>query len=345
MKLLISAFRASLLLALTAGACAAPLDALMEALPSERYGEGFVEWGPDAMNSTLDVFKVRSKMGITDNTGNYNGYTLRAGRKVGARAWVEGAYLQRNIAVGSDLYPITSWRMSAQQVVHEQAETGSALALRAALWGNRSSSVTKSNFALDLGAYGASIYVDRVAALQPKDQQYQLDLVNSWYGSQWSGSVFAGLGSGHVTIPVVESTFAGGTYTYPSPTTNAFTSITGVSEHLGTLNYHLKFQQVGANVSYLTGPWMYRLGYVMASLRRPSVDSAVQSLGNTSYQRNQTLVGDLSYKFTQTLHGYTRVQFMQRQFLSDIPFLYNSITSPIFGVKYGTVSAGLGLSF
>jgi len=36
---------------------------------------------------------------------------------------------------------------------------------------------------------------------------------------------------------------------------------------------------------------------------------------------------------------------MQRQFLSDIPFLYNSITSPIFGVKYGTVSAGLGLSF
>jgi hypothetical protein len=90
---------------------------------------------------------------------------------------------------------------------------------------------------------------------------------------------------------------------------------------------------------------MYRLGYVMAYLRRPSVDSAVQSLGNASYQRNQTLVGDLSYKFTQTVHAYTRVQFMQRQFLSDIPFLYNSITSPIFGVKYGTVSAGLGLSF
>ena len=173
MKLLISTLRASLLLAFTAGACAAPLDALMEAMPSERYGEGFVEWGPDAMNSTLDVFKVRSKMGITDNTGNYNGYTLRAGRKVGANGWVEGAYMQRNIAVGPDLYPITSWRMSAQQVVHEQADAGSALAVRAAVWGNRSSNVTKSNFSLDLGAYNASIYVDRVSALQPKDQQYQ----------------------------------------------------------------------------------------------------------------------------------------------------------------------------
>ena len=187
--------------------------------------------------------------------------------------------------------------------------------------------------------------MDRVSAIKPKDQHYQFDLVNSWYGSQWSGSVFAGLGSGRVTIPGVEADFAGGTYTYPSETVNAFTAIGGVSEHLGTLNYSLKSQQLGLNASYVTGAWMYRAGYVMAYMRRPSVDSAVQSLGNTPYQRNQTLVGEVAYKFTQSVHAYTRAQVMQRQFLSEIPFLYNSITSPIFGVKYGVVSAGLGLSF
>ena len=83
----------------------------------------------------------------------------------------------------------------------------------------------------------------------------------------------------------------------------------------------------------------------MSFTRRPTVDSAVQSLGNTPYQRNQTLIGEVAYKLTQTAHVYTRAQVMQRQFLSEIPFLYNSITSPIFGVKYGVVSAGLGFSF
>lgn len=340
----LSNFRKILMLAwMPACAMAAPMDALMEAMPSQRYGEGYIEFGSDAMNSTLDVFKVRSQMGITDNTGNYHGFTLRAGRAFGNGGWVDGAFMRRNITVGADQYPITSWRLGVQQIVREDPSAGSALALRGSVWGNDSNNVTKSNFSLDV--YNTSIYVDRVSAIKPKDQNYQLDLVNSWYGSQWSGSVFAGIGSGSVKIPNVEADFAGGTYAYPSDTVNAFTAISGVSEHLGTLNYSLKSLQLGLNASYVTGAWMYRAGYVMAHTRRPSVDNAVQSLGNTPYQRNHTLMGEVAYKFTQTLHVYTRAQVMQRQFLSEIPFLYNSITSPIFGVKYGTVSAGLGFSF
>ena len=335
--------RALILLGISASTFAAPMDALMEAMPSQRYGEGYFELGSDAMNSTLDVFKVRSQMGITDNTGDYHGLTLRAGRAFGNGGWVDGAYMRRKITVGADQYPVTSWRLGAQQILRENSSTDSVLALRGSIWGNGSANVTKSNFSLDV--YNTSIYVDRVSAIKPKDQHYQFDLVNSWYGSQWSGSVFAGMGSGRVSIPGVEADFAGGTYTYPSDTVNAFTAISGVSEHLGTLNYKLRSQQLGLNASYVTGAWMYRAGYVMAYMRRPSVDSAVQSLGNTPYQRNQTLMGEIAYKFTQTVHVYTRAQVMQRQFLSEIPFLYNSITSPIFGVKYGTVSAGLGLSF
>ncbi len=343
MNLPTTLLKALALAGIVAGATAAPLDALMEAMPSQRYGEGFIEFGPDAMNSTLDVFKVRSQMGITDNTGNYQGFTLRAGRAFGSGGWLDGAYMRRNITVGADQYPVTSWRLGAQQVLRENAAAGSALALRGSVWGNHSANVTKSNFSLDV--YNTSIYVDRVSAIKPKDQHYQVDLVNSWYGSQWSGSVFAGFGTGRVTIPGVEADFAGGTYAYPSDTVNAFTAISGVSEHLGTLNYRLKSQQLGLNASYMSGAWMYRAGYVMANMRRPAVDSSVQSLGNTPYQRNQTLIGEVAYKFTQTTHAYTRVQVMQRQFLSEIPFLYNSITSPIFGVKYGVVSAGLGFSF
>jgi hypothetical protein len=343
MNLFPNLLKALALAGMAASAAAAPLDALIEAMPSQRYGEGYLEFGADAMNSTLDVFKVRSQMGITDNTGNYQGFSLRAGRAFGNGGWLDGAYMRRHITVGADQYPVTSWRVGAQQILRENPTAGSALALRGSVWGNTSANVTKSKFSLDV--YNTSIYVDRVSAIRPKDQHYQFDLVNSWYGSQWSGSVFAGLGSGRVTIPGVEADFAGGTYTYPSDTVNAFTAIGGVSEHLGTLNYSLKSQQLGLNASYVTGAWMYRAGYVMAYMRRPSVDSAVQSLGNTPYQRNQTLVGEVAYKFTQSVHAYTRAQVMQRQFLSEIPFLYNSITSPIFGVKYGVVSAGLGFSF
>ena len=335
--------KAFFLLMLPACVFAAPLDALIEAKPSKRYGLGYIEFGTDAMNSTLDVFDVRSKMSITDGTGNYRGFSLRAGRAFGDGAWVDGALMSRNITVATDLYPVTSWRLGAQQILREDNQAGSALALRAAFWGSQSEKVSKSDFNLDV--YNTSINVDRVSAIKPKDRNYQLDIVHSWYGDQWSLSLFAGMGSGRVKIPSVEIDYAGGSYTYPSATLNPFTSISGVSEHLGTLNYDLRSRQLGLNASYSAGAWTYRAGYLMALTSRPSVDDAVQSLGNTPYRRNQTLVGEVAYRFTQSMHIYSRVQLMQRQFLSEIPFLYNSITSPIFGVKYGVVSAGLGMSF
>lgn len=323
-------------LSMVASACAAPLDALMEALPSQRYGEGYFELGTDAMNSTLDVFKVRSQMGITDNTGDYHGFTLRAGRAFGNGGWVDGAYMRRNITVGADPYPVTSWRLGAQQKLYEASTRGPVLALRGAAWGNKSSTITKTNPSV------AGITVNSISAIDPHDNQYQLDLISSWYESQWSGSFFAGVGRGKVLIPRGLIDVIGTTYAYPED----FTSVpASLQEHLGTLNYTLQTRQVGANISYVSDAWMYRLGYVMGQMRRPSVDNAIESLGNTAYQRNQTLVGEVAYKFTQTAHVYTRAQVMHRQFLSEIPFLYNSITSPIFGVKYGVVSAGVGFSF
>jgi hypothetical protein len=344
MKLLVSIGKVVAMTALTLHAVAAPLDALIEAKPSQRYGEGFLELGADAMNSTLDIFKVRNQMGITDNTGNYQGFTLRGGHAFGRGGWVDGAYMRRNITVALDQYPVTSWQVGAQQILMESAD--SALAIRATVWGNQSDSVTKSKFSLT--AMGSVIELDRVVARKPKDQQQQLDLIQSWYGQQWSGSVFGGVGSGQVKIPGVDIDVTypiTASFTYPSDIANSLQLIPGFKEHLETLNYRLQTQRIGLNVNYVTGPWMYRAGYVMSNTRRPSVDSALESLGKISYQRNQTLVGEVAYKFTQTAHVYTRAQVMQRQFLSEIPFLYNSITSSIFGVKYGVVSAGIGFSF
>ncbi len=336
MKLPSNICKALALSAMALGACAAPLDALMEAMPSQRYGEGYLELGSDAMNSTLDVFKVRSQMGITDNTGDYQGFTLRAGRAFGNGGWLDGAYMRRNITVGADQYPVTSWRVGAQQKLYEAPSKGAVLALRGAVWGNKSSTITKTNPSL------GGVTVNSISAIDPHDNQYQLDLVSSWYESQWSGSIFAGVGRGKVLIPRGLIDLAGTIYTYPDD----FSSVpSSLQQHLGTLNYSLQTRQIGANVSYVSDAWMYRLGYVMGQMHRPSVDNAIQSLGHTSYQRNQTVVGEVAYKFSQTVHAYTRAQVMHRQFLSEIPFLYNSITSPIFGMKYGVVSAGLGVSF
>ena len=184
--------------------------------------------------------------------------------------------------------------------------------------------------------------MNSISAMDPKDNQYQLDLITSWYKSQWSWSVYAGLGRGKVTIPRGQIEVVGHSYIYPDDFSFVPASL---QEHLGTLNYTHQMRHVGANGSYVTGAWMYRLGYVVSQMNRPTVDAAITSLENTSYKRNQTIVGEIAYKFTQTTHVYTRAQVMHRQFLSEIPFLYNSVTSPIFGVKYGTVSAGIGFSF
>lgn len=336
MNLLPKLFKALALAGMAASAAAAPMDALIEAMPSHRYGEGYLEFGADAMNSTLDVFKVRSQMGITDNTGNYQGFTLRAGRAFGNGGWLDGAYMRRNITVGADQYPVTSWRVGVQQKLYEMPSNGAVLALRGSAWGNKSSTITKTNPSI------AGITVNSISAIDPKDNQYQLDLVSSWYLSQWSWSAFAGVGRGKVSIPRGQIEVIGTTYTYPDDFSTVPSSL---QEHLGTLSYSLQMRQMGLNGSYVSGAWMYRLGYVVSQMQRPSVDSAISSLENTPYKRNQTLVGEVAYKFTQNVHVYTRAQVMHRQFLSEIPFLYNSVTSPIFGVKYGVVSAGLGFSF
>ncbi len=336
MNLLPKPFKALALAGMAASVAAAPMDALIEAMPSQRYGEGYLEFGADAMNSTLDVFKVRSQMGITDNTGNYQGFTLRAGHAFGNGGWLDGAYMRRNITVGADQYPVTSWRVGVQQKLYELPSNGAVLALRGSAWGNKSTTITKTNPSI------AGITVNSISAIDPKDSQYQLDLISSWYLSQWSWSAFAGVGRGKVSIPRGQIEVIGTTYTYPDDFSTVPSSL---QEHLGTLSYSLQMRQVGLNGSYVSGAWMYRLGYVVSQMQRPSVDSAISSLDNTPYKRNQTLVGEVAYKFTQNVHAYTRAQVMHRQFLSEIPFLYNSVTSPIFGVKYGVVSAGLGFSF
>lgn len=336
MKLPSNICKALALSAMALGACAAPLDALMEAMPSQRYGEGYLELGSDAMNSTLDVFKVRSQLGITDNTGDYQGFTLRAGRAFGNGGWLDGAYMRRNITVGADQYPVTSWRVGVQQKLYELPSNGAVLALRGAAWGNKSSTITKTNPSI------AGITVNSISAIDPKDNQYQLDLISSWYLSQWSWSAFAGVGRGKVSIPSGQFDVLGRLFTYPDD----FSTVPSeLQPHIGTLNYSLQMRQLGLNGSYVSGAWMYRLGYVVSQMNRPSVDNAISSLDNVPYKRNQTVVGEMAYKFTQSVHAYTRVQVMHRQFLSEIPFLYNSVTSPIFGVKYGVVSAGLGFSF
>jgi hypothetical protein len=341
------AMLATCLLTLGNSAAAAPHDAFLEANPQAAYGNGMIEFSVDHMNKTLDVFKLRdpSLVMAGENSGDYQGTSIRAGMGLAHNVWVDGALQQRKLTYGNDQPQLDSWRVGLQWAFAQQQGLRPAGALRLTAFGNSASVLKKSSPTAISG-----ITLDTVQVNQPRDNMLQANAIGTWAFGPYRASGFVGAGRGKMRVNSINATLrnSGATYSdgkFDVPLLNAFAEQSGLGAELRSVNDDLTSLQMGFNLAYVTGPWRLRGGYVMQHIDRPAVDAVVKRKGQSSYNLNHTFIGEVAYKLNPHVYLLLRGQAMSNQFLTEIPFLYNSLTSQRFNERYGIVYAGVGVVF
>ena len=351
------AFLASCTLALSTSATAAPQDALLEADPQARYGQGMFELSADHMNKSLDLFKLRDSSLVMagENSGDYQGASLRAGLSLAPNVWVDGALQRRKLTYGNDQPQIDSWRVGAQWQFLQLQGSSPAAALRVSAWGNQAPQVVKSSptvlACLDTNQpCQTPVTADRLSVNKAKDHTLQADLIGSWALGPVKLSAFAGAGQGKVSVGSITATALGQTTTFANgqfdnSTFDGIANTLKLNAELQSINYDTRTAHAGFNLAYSSGAWHWRGGYVLQNIQRTAVDDVIRSKNKTPYNLNQTLVGEVGYKITPNMMLFTRGQVMNHQFVTEIPFLYNSLTSQRFDQRYGLLSIGVVAGF
>ena len=136
----------------TAGA--APLDALLMADQFHHAGELRLEAGLDAVNSTLDVFKIRSSDPVYagTNVGDYIGQHIRLGFALSDQWTIDGSLWRRRLTYRGDDESIDSWQIAGQYRVLGDANSKLHAAVRVSAWGDRSPLMVKNSPTAALGA-------------------------------------------------------------------------------------------------------------------------------------------------------------------------------------------------
>jgi hypothetical protein len=198
--------------------------------------------------------------------------------------------------------------------------------------------------------------IDRLSVNNAKDHTLQADLIGSWALGAAKLTAFAGAGQGKVTVGSITANASGvpflgnvtTTYSNGSFDNQLFdlaSDIYKLNSELQSINYNTRMAQAGFNLAYSSGPWLWRGGYVLQNIQRTAVDDAIRNKNKTPYNLNHTLVGEVGYKLTPNVVLFTRGQAMNRQFLTEVPFLYNSLTSQRFNQRYGILSVGISAGF
>lgn len=344
-------------------ASAAPMDAFLSANQSSTPWEGQIEASYDLLNSSVDVFKVRDRNAqfAGTNVGNYHGAHVRAGVAITPRLWLDGALWERRIEYANDQAKINTWQVAAQYKMVEGSGYLPSMALRLGAWGNYANTLNKTS-----PTSVAGVTLNSVRVADPKDTQYQLDLIGSWKVSQHTElSMFAGGGASRVRVGSVSgvATLNGCNYNLAFGSTDVVGTLAQVCNASSAVDrfsipnsvfgvdvkketeYNATYFQAGLMAQWRTDDWQLRAGYQYQVLNRNGVDDIIQRRGGVVNKRNHILIGDVMYNIVRNAAIFVRGQYMSNQFTGEIPFAYNSITSHRFSQRYGMLSTGLVITF
>lgn len=339
---------------------AAPLDAFLSADTQMATGQGRVEAAYDAVNSTLDVFKIRAKDPVYGgtNVGDYSGGHLRGAYQFAHGVSVDGSYWQRKISYRSDNESLTSWQLGTQYRFYQGSFwQGSSYALRLSAWGDSASQLNKTTPTTVFGHTMNSISVH-----DPKDVQLEADLLGAWpLTDRTELSAFVGGGNSRVSVASVSGSyttsagcefnllFAGSTSTatLAAPCGNVLTGSFTTPDQtvIHEVSYHARYFQLGGMLQWHNLDWRLTGAYQFQSLNRDHVDAAISSQGGVAYKSNQILIGEVARKVGRNTAVFVRGQLMSHQFVGEIPFAYNSVTASKFASRYGLVSMGVMHAF
>jgi hypothetical protein len=348
---------------LMSAAHAAPLDALLSANKSTVPGKVEIEAGYDVVNKTVDVFNVRNRDDdfAGTNVGDYHGGHLRGGVAVTPSLWIDGGFWQRTLDYRNDRARLNSWQVAAQYKFLDGVGMVPTMAGRVGAWGNYADSLNKTTPTTLSG-----VTLNSVNVRDPRDRQFQADLIASWpVLQQGEVSAFIGGGASRVTLGSVAGTATqnGCNYnlafgrTEVTGTLAQFCNAGVVVDRFTATNstiginvydeaeYHARFMHAGLSGKWLAGNWQFRAGYDYQRLKRDSVDDIISQRGGKPVDNNHTFVGELMYRVTDNVSLFGRGQLMLKQFTGDIPFAYNTLTASRFDKKYGFVTAGVVVTF
>lgn len=341
-------------------AVAAPLDAFLAADTQLAPWQSQAEIAYDAVNDGIDFLKIRANDPVYggSNVGDYSGFHLRGVYQFPQRLSLHGDWWQRQIKYRADKQDMHSWVLAVQYRLFEGDKwSKSNYALRLSAWGNGASALTKSSPTSVLGQT-----LDAVTVNDPKDRQWQLDLLGSWrLSDQNDVSAFIGTGRSRISVGDVTATstdsggclynlsFAGGLAIadLAKPCGNLLSArFTTPGPDFGKeIAYHARYVQAGGMWQWHNPVWRLSGGYQYQSLQRDNVDDLIASRGGEAYRTNHVLVGEVARKVGQSSAVFLRGQLMSNQFVGEIPFAYNSLSASKFGNRYGLASVGFMHSF
>lgn len=345
-------------------AVAAPLDGLLTAAPDTGASTFSLALATDHMNSSLDIFKVRSNDASLEsaNTGDYSGQHVTAIWQAAPDVWLSGSWWNRAVTSAADTYRYNSWQVSGQYRFLQARDAWPAMAVRLSSWGNEASATETTSPVRVPGAI-----LNTVKITQPADQQVQLDLVGSWQLTPASElSLFASGGVSRLSYGGLSATTTqnGCNYQLQFTGNSIYGSLaqpcsgsSGVIEQFfdssgdygvdvaKEIAWRGKFIQLGVNGNWRNGPWKLAAGYHVNVISRSDVDQILRARNKTPYTSNKALVLQANYRFNNTFSTFAQAQYNTNLFFNDLPVTYNSSTSVRFSRSYSLYTVGVRADF
>lgn len=353
-----------LALCLALPAAAAPLDALLTALPEQGSSRVLLELGGDKLARTLDFSTAREgdPAQPASRSGDYSSLHLTGAVRVADGLWLTGGLWQRQIDGDQDRYRYRGWLASGLWRFTEAAGPRPALAMRLSAWGNRASETLTTTPVHVPGAV-----LDTVTISKPSDRQLQADLLATWKTTpKLNVTAMLGLGRTRLAYGALAATTTRNGCHYDltftgndifgelnAPCTSSSGVIRQFFDSSGDYGVDVakeiawqgRFVQVGVNAAWRDGPWSAAAGLLLHSARRDEVDRILRARGDPAYQHNRTVLLDGGYAYTPQITLFARLQLSSHLFLDEIPVTYNSSTSRNFGSGFSTLTLGLRGAF
>lgn len=316
----------------------------------------------DMVNDTIDVFNIKEKEGITDNSiGDYEGLSINTKYQINTNWDIEAGFWHRNIEYGANQNKIQSASLSLLYTPTLNLNAHDALTFRTSLWGNKADTLEKRS-PTQVNQYT----FENVNVINPYDFQFQIDSIFSKKIDRWNQiNTFASLGYSQVVVDQinVQAKQAGCLMNVQINNNNQYDanlneacSVNGlVVEELTTsgnanefgldmdkdLNYESYYANLGGSWTYQYKKFESQLAYQYQRLWRKDIDNRVANFGNNPIKDNHTYGAKFSYHFHPKASVFLQGEMYKNNFVGKIPFLYNGVTASRLDKKYGLASLGL----
>ncbi|MEQ1312722.1 hypothetical protein [Acinetobacter sp. XH1639] len=320
----------------------------------------------DAVNKTIDLFDVRAKEGATsENAGDYLGGHIVGKYQLYPNLELEAGFWQREIDYSKDTNKLQSWLVATTYTPNLNLQKNDFLDLRFSLWGNYADQLKKTTPTTINNRTFNYVRVN-----DPSDIQLQVDAIFSRKldpMNQLNAYVSTGYSKVKVDSLKTQAKYQGclvnlninknnhytGSLAEPCQIDNAIINELNISGSASDfnldvdkdLNYDAYYAAIGGSWNWRYQQFESQLAYQYQRLWRSDIDDRVNHFGNSALKDNHTFSARFSYDVTPNITPFVEGYLFKRNFVGNIPFLYNGVTASRLDRKYGYASLGVNFHY